>query len=133
MFDKETRTSMPCWFPSRSHACNRGAMGHEPRQACLLSKTPDADRLGGAGIGEGRCQVRRGHADGQPGILQPGRPRVLRNHLSGEIGSVTEVHAWTDRPGKYWPQNPDVVPKEAPVPATLDWEILAGRHDPAAV
>jgi hypothetical protein len=36
------------------------------------------------------------------------------------------VHAWTDRPRKYWPQGPDVVPKEEPIPPTLDWEAWLG-------
>jgi predicted dehydrogenase len=40
------------------------------------------------------------------------------------------VHAWTDRPGHYWPQGPGVVPKEGPVPSTLDWEMwLGGAED----
>ena len=42
----------------------------------------------------------------------------------GAIGSVREVHAWTNRP--VWPQGIDR-PKEAPaVPATLDWELWLG-------
>jgi predicted dehydrogenase len=39
---------------------------------------------------------------------------------------VTEVHAWTNRPQAYWPQGPQVVPKEAPVPSTLDWDLWLG-------
>jgi predicted dehydrogenase len=46
---------------------------------------------------------------------------------SGEIGNVTEVHAWTDRP--HWPQGPEVIPVEAPVPATLDWNTWLGSAD----
>jgi len=45
---------------------------------------------------------------------------------SGEIGDVTEVHAWTDRPGRYWPQSPSVVPKPEPVPAHMDWTAWLG-------
>lgn len=45
---------------------------------------------------------------------------------SGEIGDVTEVHAWTDRPGRYWPQSPGVVPAPEPVPAHLDWQAWLG-------
>lgn len=44
---------------------------------------------------------------------------------SGEIGNVTEVHAWTNRP--VWPQGIDTLPKEEPAPSTLDWDVwLAG-------
>ncbi len=43
---------------------------------------------------------------------------------SGEIGSVTEVHAWTNRP--IWPQGIDSLPPEEPVPDTLDWDLWLG-------
>ena len=45
---------------------------------------------------------------------------------AGDIGAVREVHAWTNRPLKYWPQGPDVIPKEEPVPPTLDWDLWLG-------
>ncbi len=47
---------------------------------------------------------------------------------SGEIGNVTEVHAWTNRP--LWPQGIDALPKEDAVPSTLDWDVWLG---PAAM
>ena len=43
---------------------------------------------------------------------------------SGEIGNVTEVHAWTNRP--VWPQGIDQLPAEEKVPETLDWESWIG-------
>jgi len=43
---------------------------------------------------------------------------------SGEIGQVTEVHAWTTRP--IWPQGMVEVPKEEPVPSPLDWDAWLG-------
>jgi predicted dehydrogenase len=43
---------------------------------------------------------------------------------SGEIGNVTEVHAWTDRP--IWPQGMAQLPPEEKVPETLDWDIWLG-------
>ncbi len=45
---------------------------------------------------------------------------------AGDIGPVKEVHAWTNRPMKWWPQGPEVVPKEEPVPDTLDWDVWLG-------
>jgi predicted dehydrogenase len=43
---------------------------------------------------------------------------------SGEIGNVTEVRAWTDRP--IWDQGISVLPPEEPVPNTLDWDLWLG-------
>jgi hypothetical protein len=43
---------------------------------------------------------------------------------NGEIGNVTEVHAWTDRP--IWPQGLTEIPTEMPVPDTLDWDLWLG-------
>lgn len=43
---------------------------------------------------------------------------------AGEIGDVTEVHAWTGRAG--WPQEMTKVPPPTPVPETLDWDLWLG-------
>jgi predicted dehydrogenase len=43
---------------------------------------------------------------------------------SGEIGDVTEVHAWTGTPS--WPQGMRTIPPPTPVPATLDWDLWLG-------
>ena len=67
---------------------------------------------------------------GNQGYSNPGARECAEIIWSGEIGNVTEVHAWTDRPGRYWPQNPDVDPKPEPVPAHLDWQAwLAASPD----
>src|SRR5262245_3626645 len=47
---------------------------------------------------------------------------------SGEIGNVTEVHAWTKRP--IWPQGITEIPPEAPPPSTLDWDLWLGIAKP---
>ena len=43
---------------------------------------------------------------------------------SGEIGDVTEVHAWNGRPS--WPQEMTKIPAPTPVPDTLDWDLWLG-------
>jgi len=64
---------------------------------------------------------------GNQGYSNEGARQAAEIVWSGDIGDVTEVHAWTDRPGKYWVQGPDVKPETAPVPSTLDWKVwLAG-------
>lgn len=63
---------------------------------------------------------------GNQGYSQPGTRECCEIIWNGDIGDVTEVHAWTNRPDPYWPQGPDVVPKEAAVPSTLDWDAWLG-------
>ncbi len=67
---------------------------------------------------------------GNQGYSNEGARQCCEIIWSGDIGNVTEVHAWTDRPGKYWPQGPEVVPAEAPVPETLDWDTWLGIAEP---
>lgn len=53
--------------------------------------------------------------------------RLTREWIqAGIIGTVREVHGWTDRPGNWWKQ-PAMRPAEAtPVPASLDWDLWLG-------
>jgi predicted dehydrogenase len=43
---------------------------------------------------------------------------------SGEIGDVTEVHAWSGR--QEWPLAMQTIPAPTPVPETLDWDLWLG-------
>jgi predicted dehydrogenase len=75
---------------------------------------------------------------GNQGYSTEGARQCCEIVWAGDIGNVTQVHAWTNRPLTWWPQGPDVVPKEAPVPATLDWDAWLGiaawrPHSPAYV
>ncbi len=63
---------------------------------------------------------------GNQGYSNEGARQCCEIVWSGDIGNVTEVHAWTNRPLKYWPQGPEVVPAEAAVPPTLDWDVWLG-------
>lgn len=67
---------------------------------------------------------------GNQGYSHAGAREACEMIWSGAIGNVTEVHAWTNRPEKYWPQGPDVIPAEKPVPSTLDWEAWLGCATP---
>ncbi len=42
----------------------------------------------------------------------------------GAIGTLREVHNWTDRP--FWPQYQSLPTDRPPVPATLDWDLWLG-------
>src|SRR5437773_8897609 len=61
---------------------------------------------------------------GNQGYSNDGTRRCAEMIWSGEIGNVTEVHAWTNRP--VWPQGLTEAPKEAAVPSTLDWDSWLG-------
>jgi hypothetical protein len=43
---------------------------------------------------------------------------------SGEIGEITEVHAWSGR--HEWPLGMQTIPPPTPVPDTLDWDLWLG-------
>ena len=62
---------------------------------------------------------------GNQGYSNEGTRQCAEMIWAGEIGAVTEVHAWTDRP--WWPQGLTELPGgEDPVPATLDWDLWLG-------
>jgi hypothetical protein len=61
---------------------------------------------------------------GNQGYSNEGTRQCAETIWSGEIGSVTEVHAWTNRP--IWPQGLTAIPAADPVPATLDWDLWLG-------
>ena len=45
---------------------------------------------------------------------------------AGAIGPVREIHAWTDRPGRHWPQGLARPSDTPPVPKTLRWDLWLG-------
>jgi predicted dehydrogenase len=66
---------------------------------------------------------------GNQGYSQAGARECCEIIWNGDIGNVTEVHAWTNRPDPYWPQGPDVDPQEKSVPSTLDWDAWLGGSE----
>jgi predicted dehydrogenase len=61
---------------------------------------------------------------GNQGYSNEGTRQCAEMIWSGEIGNVTEVHAWTNRP--IWPQGLPDLPPEGPVPETFDWDLWLG-------
>jgi len=45
---------------------------------------------------------------------------------AGTIGTVREVHVWTDRAGLYWPQGIATPTGSDPIPKELDWDLWLG-------
>jgi predicted dehydrogenase len=53
--------------------------------------------------------------------------RVTREYIqAGAIGTVKEIHCWSDRPGKFWKQDLDRPTDTPPVPPELDWNLWLG-------
>ncbi|MGD0499661.1 MAG: Gfo/Idh/MocA family oxidoreductase [Bryobacteraceae bacterium] len=65
---------------------------------------------------------------GNQHVSEEGTRQVCEIIWSGEIGNVTEVHAWTNRP--IWPQGMTELPTEEKVPDTLDWDAWLGIQEP---
>lgn len=65
---------------------------------------------------------------GNQGYSNEGTRQVAEMVWSGDIGNVSEVHAWTDRP--IWPQGLTQIPAATAVPDTLDWDLWLGIADP---
>ncbi len=61
---------------------------------------------------------------GNQGYSNEGTRQAAEMIWSGQIGQVSEVHAWTDRP--IWPQGLKEIPPAEPVPTTLDWDLWLG-------
>jgi len=61
---------------------------------------------------------------GNQGYSNEGTRQCAEMIWAGEIGNVTEVHAWTDRP--IWPQGLAEVPGADAAPSTLDWDLWLG-------
>jgi hypothetical protein len=61
---------------------------------------------------------------GNQGYSNEGTRQCAEMIWNGDIGKVTEVHAWTDRP--LWPQGLTEIPPPDPVPSTLDWDLWLG-------
>jgi hypothetical protein len=61
---------------------------------------------------------------GNQGYSNEGTRQCAEIVWNGDIGKVTEVHAWSDRP--LWPQGLTEIPPPDPVPSTLDWDLWLG-------
>ena len=61
---------------------------------------------------------------GNQGYSNEGTRQCAEMIWAGEIGNVTEVHAWTNRP--IWPQGLPDLPAESPIPPSLDWDLWLG-------
>ncbi len=104
-------------FPAAMHAIALGK--HVMVQKPLVNTLWEADQLHKAAKKKGIITQmgNQGHTFEEN--------RLLKEWFQANvIGKVKEIHVWTNRP--IWPQGPAVTPKDAEVPADLDWELWLG-------
>jgi predicted dehydrogenase len=63
---------------------------------------------------------------GTQGHAYEGTRRAVEVLRAGVIGTVTEIHVWTDRPAGWWPQGIERPADTPPVPPELDWDVWLG-------
>ena len=63
---------------------------------------------------------------GTQGMAGDGARTGIEVIRSGVLGAVTELHVWTDRPARWWPQGIDRPRDTPPVPGSLDWDLWLG-------
>ncbi len=61
---------------------------------------------------------------GNQGASNPGQQQMIDWFKKGLIGTVNEVHVWTNRP--VWPQGIPVPEGKGPAPSTIDWDLWVG-------
>jgi len=64
---------------------------------------------------------------GNQGSAENGLRRAVELVQDGILGTVKEIHVWTNRP--IWPQAPQIMKRpdgEDPIPASVDWEAFIG-------
>ena len=74
-------------------------------------------------MGEVAREMKLATQMGNQGTAETGLRKAAAMIKAGALGTVTEVHVWTNRP--IWPQG-GPRPKSKPVPKSLDWELWLG-------
>jgi predicted dehydrogenase len=63
---------------------------------------------------------------GNRGTATDGFRRGVELLRAGVVGNVTEVHVWTNRPGKFWKQGMDRPKGEHKAPSHVQWDLWVG-------
>jgi predicted dehydrogenase len=90
-------------------------LAHSPYEARLMRETAAERRVA--------TQM------GNQGTSHPGFRSGIEIIRSNKIGTVREVHVWTNRPFKYWKQAPDITARPTempPVPPHVAWDLWLG-------
>ena len=130
MFDKETNNIDAVTVSTPDHMHGTVAMWAMARGKHVYCQKPLTRTVWEANeLTKGAAKYGVATQMGNQGYSNEGARQCCEMLWNGDIGDVKEVHAWTNRPEEYWPQGPDVEPKEEPVPSTLDWEAWLGESE----
>ena len=101
--------SLP-FMRAKKHAYVEKPLTHNIYEARLMAETAQKEQIvtqmGNQGVSDGGSKIIKGWID------------------KGDIGKVTTIDCWTNRP--VWPQGFSNTPKEAEVPETLNWDQWLG-------
>src|SRR5436190_17815735 len=130
MFDKETNNIDAVTVSTPDHMHGTVAMWAMARGKHVYCQKPLTRTVWEASeLTSGAAKYGVATQMGNQGYSNEGARQCCEIIWSGDVGDVKEVHAWTNRPGHYWPQGPEVAPKEESVPSTLDWEAWLGGSE----
>ena len=125
MLDKEGKTIDAVIVATPDHMHATAAMWCMERGKHVYVQKPLVRTIWEARqLREGAAKYKVATQMGNQGYSNEGTRQCAEIVWDGEIGGVQEVHAWTDRP--IWPQGITEIPKEDPIPATLDWDLWLG-------
>ncbi|MBL8228002.1 MAG: Gfo/Idh/MocA family oxidoreductase [Bryobacterales bacterium] len=125
MLDKEARNIDAVIIATPDHMHGMAAMWCMERQKHVYVQKPLVRTVWEARqLRDAAAKYRVATQMGNQGYSNEGTRQCAEIVWSGEIGQVTEVHAWSDRP--LWPQGLTEIPKEDTVPSTLDWDLWLG-------
>jgi hypothetical protein len=91
-----------------------------------LTRTPWESQL----LADAAAKYKVATQMGNQGWNHEGTKTACEILWSGEIGDVTELHAWTGQIYGGQPNLPAGGPENKPVPATLDWDLWLGCAEP---
>lgn len=125
MLDKELRNIDAVIVATPDHMHGMAAMWCMERQKHVYVQKPLVRTVWEARqLREAAAKYKVASQMGNQGYSNEGTRQAAEIIWNGDIGQVTEVHAWSDRP--LWPQGLTEIPKEEPVPSTLDWDLWLG-------
>jgi len=125
MLDKESKNIDAVIVATPDHMHATAAMWCMERNKHVYVQKPLVRTIWEARqLREGAAKYKVATQMGNQGYSNEGTRQCAEMVWDGAIGNVTEVHAWSDRP--LWPQGLTEIPKEEPVPPTLDWDLWLG-------